>query len=167
MQGRDPRIGQGVDRHRLVSGRPLVLGGVRIEHPRGLAGHSDADALVHAVCDALLGALARGDLGQHFADTDPAHRDRDSREFLRQIIETVHEEGYRVAHVDSTVMAEAPRLAPHVPAMRAHLAADCRVETSAISVKATRGEGVGPEGRGEAITAYAVVLLVPREGEPR
>ncbi len=153
------RIGQGIDRHRLVEGRRLVLGGVTIEHTHGLDGHSDADALLHAICDALLGAVAQGDIGQVFSDTDPAHAGRDSREFLRAIVARVHAAGFQVVNVDSTIMAEAPRLAPHVPAMRSHVAEDLGIDVERVSVKATRGEGLGPEGRREAITAHAVVLL--------
>ena len=153
------RIGQGIDRHRLEEGFRLVLGGVEIEHTHGLVGHSDADALLHAICDAMLGAAALGDIGQHFADDDPAHRGRDSREFLREVRSKVESAGFAVVNVDSTIMAEAPRLAPHVPAMRGNIAADLGLSVDHVSVKATRGEGLGPEGRGEAITAHAVVLL--------
>jgi 2-C-methyl-D-erythritol 2,4-cyclodiphosphate synthase len=153
------RIGEGIDRHRLVEGRALILGGVGIEHSHGLAGHSDGDALTHAICDALLGALALGDLGQHFSDTDPANADRDSLEFLEQVVRRVEEAGWRVANVDATIMAEAPRLAPHVAAMRAALAGAMGVGVGQVSVKATRGEGVGPEGEGRAITVRAVALV--------
>lgn len=155
----DLRIGQGIDRHRLVEGRRLVLGGVAIEHTHGLLGHSDADALVHAICDAMLGALALGDIGQHFSDTDPAHAGRDSLEFLRAVNDLVRARGFVVHNVDSTVMAEAPRLAGHVTAMRERIAGALGIEKTHVSVKATRGEGLGPEGRAEAITAHAVVLL--------
>lgn len=155
----DLRIGQGIDRHRLVQARRLVLGGVEIEHTHGLLGHSDADALVHAICDAMLGALALGDIGQHFSDTDPAHAGRDSLEFLRAVNERIGARGFVVHNVDSTVMAEAPKLAPHVPRMRERIAAVLGIDPARVSVKATRGEGLGPEGRGEAITAHAVVLL--------
>lgn len=161
----DLRVGQGLDRHRLEAGRRLVLGGVEIEHTHGLVGHSDADALLHAICDAMLGAAALGDIGAMFADTDPAHAGRDSLEFLEAVRERVAREGWRVHNVDSTVMAEAPRLAGHVPAMRARIAAALGIEVDRVSVKATRGEGLGPEGRAEAITAHAIVLL--RRGESR
>lgn len=153
------RIGEGIDRHRLVMGRPLILGGVGIDHTHGLQGHSDGDALTHAICDALLGALALGDLGQHFSDTDPANAARDSLEFLGHVIHLVEEQGWCVGNVDATVMAEAPRLAPHVAAMRAALAGAMGIALDRVSVKATRGEGVGPEGEGLAITARAIALL--------
>lgn len=155
----DLRIGQGIDRHRLVEGRRLVLGGVEIAHTHGLFGHSDADALVHAICDAMLGALALGDIGQMFADTDPAHAGRDSLEFLALVRDRIAREGYAVHNVDSTIMAEAPRLSPHVGKMCERIAGALRIDPARVSVKATRGEGVGPEGRAEAITAHAVVLL--------
>jgi len=153
------RIGEGIDRHPLVVGRPLILGGVPIEHEKGLLGHSDGDALTHAVCDAILGALALGDLGSHFADTDPSQKDRASLEFLREVLALARAGGWRLGNLDATVMAEAPRLAPHLPKMRAELARALEVEFERVSVKATRGEGLGPEGRGEAITARAVVLM--------
>jgi 2-C-methyl-D-erythritol 2,4-cyclodiphosphate synthase len=153
------RIGEGVDRHRLVEGRPLILGGVSIEHEKGLSGHSDGDALTHAICDAILGALALGDLGQHFPDTDPAHEGRASLEFLREVAALARGAGWRPGNVDATVMAEAPRLAPHLETMRAALAGVLQLELNCVSIKATRGEGLGPEGRGEAITARAVVLM--------
>lgn len=160
----DLRVGQGIDRHRLVAGRRLVLGGVEIEHTHGLDGHSDADALLHAICDALLGAIADGDIGQAFSDTDPANAGRDSRTFLRAIHARVRAAGFGVVNVDTTIMAEAPKLAPHVAAMRANVAADLGIEPGRVSVKATRGEGLGPEGRHEAITAHAVVLLAGEGG---
>ena len=153
------RIGLGIDRHRLVEGRALVLGGVTIDHTHGLDGHSDADALLHAICDALLGAIADGDIGGAFSDTDPANAGRDSRTFLRAIAARVRAAGFSVVNVDTTIMAEAPKLAPHVPAMRENVAADLDLPLDRVSVKATRGEGLGPEGRHEAITAHAVVLL--------
>ena len=161
------RIGQGIDRHRLVAGRRLVLGGVEIPHDRGLDGHSDADALVHAICDALLGAAALGDIGQHFADTDPAHADRDSMQFLAHVVQLLSEKHLRPGNVDATVMAEAPKLAPHIRAMRTRLAEALGLPLDRVSVKATRGEGMGPEGRGEAITAHAVVLVVESAEETR
>lgn len=161
----DLRIGHGYDRHRLVEGRPLVLGGVRFEHERGLEGHSDADALVHAICDALLGAAALGDLGTHFSDRDPAQEGRDSLEILAEVVALVHGEGYRVVNVDCTVVADAPRLAPRVRAMREEISRTLQIELGRVSVKATRGEKVGPEGREEAISAQAVALL-EREVHP-
>jgi len=153
------RIGEGLDRHPLVAGRPLILGGVLIEHERGLLGHSDGDALTHAVCDAILGALALGDLGSHFADSDPAQKNRASLEFLREVLALAKAGGWRLCNLDATIMAEAPRLAPHLPKMRKELARALEVNLEQVSVKATRGEGLGPEGRGEAITVRAVVLM--------
>jgi 2-C-methyl-D-erythritol 2,4-cyclodiphosphate synthase len=155
------RIGEGIDRHPLREGRPLILGGIRIESSRGLVGHSDGDALTHAICDAVLGSVALGDLGGHFADTDPAQRDRSSSEFLLEVVRLAAQRGWRVGNVDATVIAEAPLLAPHLPAMREALARSLGVAVDEVSVKATRGEGLGPEGRGEAITVHAVVLMVP------
>ncbi len=155
------RIGQGFDVHALVPGRSLILGGVEIPYERGLAGHSDADVLLHAVCDALLGALALGDIGQHFPDSDPAWAGADSRELLRAVMRLVRERGWRVGNLDCTVIAQAPRLAPHIPQMRHHLAADLVVAETQVSVKATTSERLGFTGRGEGIAAQAVVLLQP------
>jgi 2-C-methyl-D-erythritol 2,4-cyclodiphosphate synthase len=157
------RIGEGLDRHRLAAGRELWLGGVRVEHTHGLLGHSDGDVALHALCNALLGALALGDLGQHFADSDPRHRNRASSDFVQAVIARVHAAGYRLGNADLTIMAEAPMLAPHASTMRARIAQLCEVGVDRISVKATRGEGVGPEGRAEAISAHAVVLLFAQE----
>jgi len=154
------RIGNGFDVHALVAGRPLVLGGVAIPHERGLAGHSDADVLLHAVCDAILGALALGDIGLHFPDTDARWKDADSRVLLRQVAALVSARGWRMGNLDVTVIAEAPKLAPHVPAMRANLAGDLACDVGAISVKATTTERLGFAGRGEGIAALATVLLV-------
>jgi 2-C-methyl-D-erythritol 2,4-cyclodiphosphate synthase len=156
------RIGSGFDLHRLVPGRPLVLGGVRIPHPEGLLGHSDGDALLHAVADALLGAAALGDLGRHFPDTDPRYADADSRALLRETARLVKERGWAVVNVDSTVIAERPRLAPHVAAMRAEIARILELSEDAVSVKAKTHEGVDGLGRGEAIAVHAVVLLQRR-----
>lgn len=153
------RIGEGIDRHRLVEGRALWLGGVEIPHTHGLLGHSDGDAALHALCDALLGAAALGDLGQLFADTDAAHAGRASADFVAEVARRVGEAGYRVGNVDLTIMAERPALAPHRPAMVARIAGLLGVEPGRVSVKATRGEGLGPEGRGECITARCVALL--------
>jgi 2-C-methyl-D-erythritol 2,4-cyclodiphosphate synthase len=146
--------------HALVAGRPLVLGGVAIPHERGLAGHSDADVLLHAVCDAILGALALGDIGLHFPDTDARWKDADSRVLLRQVAALASARGWRIGNLDVTVIAEAPKLAPHVPAMRANLAADLACGMGDISVKATTTERLGFAGRGEGIAALATVLLV-------
>jgi len=153
------RIGQGYDVHPLAVGRRLVLGGVEIPHDRGLAGHSDADAVLHAVTDALLGAIGAGDIGRHFSDRDPRHKDRASREFVVEAMTMVRARGWRVGNVDVTVHAEAPKLALHLDAMRANLAALLEIPADAANVKATRGEGLGPIGRGEGIAAQAVVLL--------
>jgi 2-C-methyl-D-erythritol 2,4-cyclodiphosphate synthase len=153
------RIGQGYDVHPLVAGRRLVLGGIEIAHARGLAGHSDADAVLHAVTDALLGAIGAGDIGRHFSDRDPRHKDRPSREFVVAAMGMVQARGYRVGNVDVTIHAEEPRLAPHLDAMRAVLAELLGVAAEAANVKATRGEGLGPIGRAEGIAAQAVVLL--------
>ena len=153
------RIGNGFDVHALVAGRPLVLGGVAIPHARGLAGHSDADVLLHAVCDAILGALALGDIGLHFPDTDARWKDADSRVLLRQVAALAAARGWRIGNLDVTVIAEAPKLAPHVPAMRANLADDLACDVGAISVKATTTERLGFAGRGEGIAALATVLL--------
>ena len=155
----DMRIGNGFDVHALVAGRSLVLGGVAIPHERGLAGHSDADVLLHAVCDAILGALALGDIGMHFPDTDARWKDADSRALLRQVAALTSAQGWRIGNLDVTVIAEAPKLAPHVPAMRANLAGDLACDIGAISVKATTTERLGFAGRGEGIAALATVLL--------
>jgi 2-C-methyl-D-erythritol 2,4-cyclodiphosphate synthase len=154
------RIGNGFDVHALVAGRRLVLGGVEIPHERGLDGHSDADVLLHAVCDAILGALALGDLGQHFPDSDPRWKGADSRMLLRHVAALAANEGWRVGNVDVTVIAQAPKVAPHVPAMRGNLAADLACEIGVVSVKATTTEGLGFAGRGEGVAALASVILV-------
>ncbi|MDZ7772305.1 MAG: 2-C-methyl-D-erythritol 2,4-cyclodiphosphate synthase [Balneolaceae bacterium] len=158
------RIGYGYDIHRLQEGRPLVLGGVEIDFEQGLAGHSDADVLIHAVCDALLGALALGDIGTHFPDTDPQYRGADSRAFLRAAARMIKERGWRVGNIDCTVVAEQPKLAPHISRMREVMAGELDADPNRLSVKATTGEGMGPEGRGEGISARAVALLVPFHG---
>jgi len=154
------RIGIGYDVHRLTEGRPLILGGVPIEHERGLAGHSDADVLVHAVIDALLGAAALGDIGQHFPDTDPAWKGVDSMALLAHVVGLVHEAGYAVGNVDATVVLQRPKLRPHIDAMRAGLAEVLGVEAGRVSVKATTGEAMGFVGREEGAAAHAVCLLV-------
>ena len=154
------RIGQGFDVHPLVAGRKLIVGGVEIPHEKGLLGHSDADVLLHAICDALLGAVALGDIGRHFADSDAKFKDIDSRILLREVLHLVREQGYRVGNVDATIIAQAPKMAPHIPQMVAHIAADLRVEKNAINVKATTTERLGFSGRGEGIAAQAVVLLL-------
>jgi 2-C-methyl-D-erythritol 2,4-cyclodiphosphate synthase len=153
------RIGQGFDSHRLVPGRRLVLGGVEIPHDRGLEGHSDGDALLHAVADALLGALGEGDLGRHFPSSDPAWRGAASADLLRRVAARVRARGLRVAHLDATVIAEAPRLAPHQPKMAATLADVLALAPECVNVKVTSTDGLGAIGRGEGIAAQAVVLL--------
>ena len=153
------RIGIGHDTHRLTEGRPLVLGGVRVEAARGALGHSDADALSHAVADAILGALCEGDLGAHFPDSDPRWKDADSLDLLARVVSLAHERGWRVVNLDATVMLERPRLRPHVEEMRERLARTLIVERSCVSVKAKTGEGLDAVGRGEAVTVQAVILL--------
>lgn len=153
------RIGQGFDVHALVEGRPLVIGGVRIPFEKGLEGHSDADVLLHAICDALLGAAGLGDIGGHFPDTDPAYAGADSRELLRSVASLLAREGYRVSNVDATIIAQAPRMAPHVPAMVSNIAADLGVTASQINVKAKTTERLGFAGRGEGIAAQAAALV--------
>jgi len=154
------RIGNGFDVHALVTGRSLVLGGVTIPHARGLDGHSDADVLLHAVCDAILGALALGDIGMHFPDSDVRWKGADSRVLLRHVASLASAQGWRIGNLDATVIAEAPKLAPHVPAMRANIAADLACGIGDVSVKATTTERLGFAGRGEGIAALATVLLL-------
>jgi 2-C-methyl-D-erythritol 2,4-cyclodiphosphate synthase len=153
------RVGIGYDVHPLVSGRPLVLGGIVIPSERGLDGHSDADALLHAVADAILGAAALGDLGQHFPSSDPMYRNAPSVRLLEAVVDLVHGRGLAVQNVDTVVIAEAPMLAPFIPAMRAMIAKVLRVSEASVSVKATTHEGLGSLGRGEGIAAQAVCLL--------
>ena len=153
------RIGTGFDVHALVPGRDLILGGVHVPYDRGLDGHSDADVLIHAIGDAILGALALGDLGRHFSDTDPKWKGADSRKLLRRIVALMTERGYAIGNVDATIIAQAPKLAPHIGAMRQHLAADLECTLDDVSVKATTTEKLGYTGRGEGIAAQAVVLL--------
>ena len=153
------RIGHGYDIHRLVPDRPLILGGVEIAFERGLAGHSDADVLLHAIADALLGAAALGDIGHLFPDTDPGWKGADSRELLREVYAEVRSEGFRVQNIDATVVLEAPRLQPHLPAMRNNIAGALELEERFVSVKATTSEKLGPIGRVEGAAAYAVCLL--------
>ena len=153
------RIGHGYDAHRFGADRPLVLGGVVVPHDSGLVAHSDGDVLVHALCDALLGAAALGDIGRHFPDTDPAYAAIDSRILLRRVMAALGERGLRVVNADATVVAQRPRLAAHLPAMQANLAADLGVAPEQVNVKATTTEGMGFTGRAEGIAAYAVVLL--------
>ena len=157
------RIGNGFDVHALVSGRPLVVGGVTIPYDRGLDGHSDADVLLHAITDALLGATALGDLGRHFPDTDPRWKGADSRALMRNVMALVDNSGYAVSNIDATLIAQAPRFAAFIDAMRDNIACDMRCDIGCVSVKATTTEQLGFSGRGEGIAAQAVVLLAARE----
>ncbi|MGY8526943.1 2-C-methyl-D-erythritol 2,4-cyclodiphosphate synthase [Paracidovorax citrulli] len=161
----DFRVGQGYDVHALVPGRPLILGGVTIPHDRGLLGHSDADALLHAITDALFGAAGLGDIGRHFPDTDPAFAGADSRALLREAVRRVRRAGYAVGNVDATVIAQAPKLAPHIGAMVANLAEDLGIPAGRCNVKAKTNEKLGFEGRQEGIVAQAVVLIWRNDGE--
>ena len=149
------RIGQGLDVHALVAGRKLVIGGVEIPHHKGLAGHSDADVLLHAICDALLGAAALGDIGRHYPDNDPKYSDIDSRKLLRDVAAKVKQQGYKIA----TIVAESPRMTPHVAKMIGNIAADLGIAPAAINIKATTTEQLGAIGRGEGIAALAVALI--------
>ncbi len=155
------RMGIGFDTHRLVEGRKLILGGVDIPHETGLLGHSDADVLTHAIMDALLGAIADGDIGQHFPDTDPKWAGADSIALLRAVVARLADQGWRVGNVDATVLAERPKLMPHLPAMRERLAAAMNVDVGAVSVKATTVEGLGAIGRREGISALATATVLP------
>ena len=146
--------------HQLVEGRRLIIGGVEIPFDKGLLGHSDADVLLHAIADALLGAAALGDIGRHFSDSDAKFKNIDSRILLRESLHLVRQQGFRVVNVDATIIAQAPKMAPHIEQMVAHIAADLRVEKSAVNVKATTTEQLGYTGRGEGIAAQAVILLV-------
>jgi len=157
------RIGQGFDAHALIAGRKLVIGGVAIPHEKGLAGHSDADVLIHAVCDAVLGAAGLGDIGSHFPDSDARYKDIDSRRLLREVARLLKERGLKAANVDATIIAQAPKMAPHIPAMRANLAADLEIAPEAVNVKAKTTEKLGFVGRGEGIAAEAVALLETAE----
>ncbi len=153
------RIGIGYDIHRLVEGRKLILGGVEIPFEKGLLGHSDADVLIHAICDALLGAAALGDIGSHFPDTDPRFAGASSLDLLAHVVELISERGYKIANLDTIVMAERPKLKPHVQAIRESLAAILRIDIEQVSVKAKTSEGLESVGRNEAMAAHAVVLI--------
>jgi len=155
------RIGHGYDVHRLVEGRPLILGGVTIPYEKGLEGHSDADAVIHALCDAILGALCLGDIGNHFPDTDPELKNVDSRILLRQVFTLMTENNFKLGNADITILAQAPKMAAHIPAMRKILATDLNSKIDNINVKATTTEKLGFVGLGEGIAAHAVVLLMP------
>ncbi|MDP5008197.1 MAG: 2-C-methyl-D-erythritol 2,4-cyclodiphosphate synthase [Glaciimonas sp.] len=154
------RIGQGYDCHVLVSGRPLIIGGVTIPHKTGLLGHSDADVLLHAITDALFGAAGLGDIGRHFPDTDPEFSGANSRKLLREAVKRIGVAGYGIGNIDCTIIAQAPKMAPHIAQMVAHIAADCGVEVDQINVKAKTNERMGYLGREEGIAAEAVALLL-------
>ncbi len=156
------RIGQGFDVHALVTGRKLIIGGVVIPFDKGLDGHSDADVLIHAVCDALLGAAALGDIGLHFPDTDPRYRNVDSRALLREVGRKVRRAGFSIVNLDATLIAQAPKMAPHTAAMVANMAADLEIDLGQVNVKAKTAERLGAIGRGEGIAAEAIALLERR-----
>ena len=153
------RIGQGYDAHKFKEGDHIVIGGVSIPFIHGMAAHSDGDVALHALCDALLGAAALGDIGKHFPDTDAAFKGIDSRILVRSVMAKLTELGYTVGNVDVTIVAQAPKMAPHIPKMREYIAADLQISLDAVNVKATTTEGMGFEGRGEGISSYAVALL--------
>lgn len=158
------RIGQGFDVHAFCEGDHVILGGVNIPHGQGLKAHSDGDVLLHALADALLGALALGDIGHHFPDNDPAYSGADSRQLLRHVLGLIRARGYRLVNADCTLIAQAPKMAPHIQDMRANIAADCDLDIDAVSVKATTTERLGFTGRGEGIAAQATVLLAAHRG---
>jgi 2-C-methyl-D-erythritol 2,4-cyclodiphosphate synthase len=153
------RIGQGFDVHALTAGRKLIIGGVTIPYERGLAGHSDADVLLHAICDALIGAAALGDIGRHFPDTDPRYAGIDSRKLLREVRQLLQTRQFKIVNIDATVIAQAPRLAPYIAAMRENIAIDLGIDVGDVNVKAKTAERLGALGRGEGIVAEAVVLI--------
>jgi 2-C-methyl-D-erythritol 2,4-cyclodiphosphate synthase len=153
------RVGQGFDVHALVFDRKLVVGGVEIPYEKGLQGHSDADVLLHAICDALLGAAALGDIGAHYPDSDPKYSEVDSRVLLRATAKKVAAAGYRIVNVDATIIAQAPRMAPHMARMTGNISADLGIEPAAVSIKATTTENLGFTGRGEGIAAQAIALI--------
>ena len=157
------RIGQSTDIHQLVKGRKLILGGVEIEHEMGLLGHSDADALLHAIAESILGALALGDLGKHFPDTDGRYKDMNSLWMLKQVYKIMEEQGYAIGNLDAMIMIERPKMAPHIPAMRKHVAEALCCDMEQVSIKATRGEKLGFVGREEGVQAQCVVLLHKKE----
>ena len=160
MNNQTMRIGYGFDVHRLVEGRELWIGGVKIEHDKGLLGHSDADVAIHALCDALLGAAALRDIGHHFPDTDPQYKGIDSRKLLREVIQLLDEKGYQLGNCDITICAEQPKMNPHIPAMQQQLAECMQCDPNQVSIKATTTERLGYTGRGEGIAAHAVALIV-------
>ena len=153
------RIGMGYDVHRLVEGRDLIMGGVKIPYEKGLLGHSDADVLLHAISDALLGAAALGDIGKHFPDSDPAYKGIDSRKLLRKVGELLEEKGFLIENIDATIIAQAPKMRPHIDQMRANIAADLGIMVDQVNVKATTEEGLGFTGTGEGISSQAICML--------
>lgn len=153
------RIGHGYDVHKLVEGRKLIMGGVDIPFEKGLLGHSDADVLLHAIADAILGALALGDIGKHFPDTDPAFKGADSIKLLEHVVSLAIAKGYAIGNLDATIIAQRPKMAPHIQTMRANVAKACKVDIELINIKATTEEGLGFTGRAEGISAHAVVLM--------
>ena len=157
------RIGHGYDVHQLVPQRRLVIGGVEIDYRLGLLGHSDADVLLHAICDALLGAAGAGDIGRHFPDSDPAYKGIDSRRLLTHVVALTQQYGYRIGNIDATILAQEPKMAPHIGEMVQNIAADCNLAAGQINIKATTTEGLGFVGRREGIAAHAVVLLMPAD----
>lgn len=157
------RIGQGYDVHRFCEGKFLTIAGVRIPHTHGLKAHSDGDVLIHAICDALLGAAGLRDIGHHFPDTDSTFQNIDSRILLRRVIEDMYSQGYKIGNIDSTIVAEGPKLAPFIPSMIENIASDCRVTSSLVNVKATTTESLGFVGRKEGVAAHAIALLIPRD----
>ncbi len=154
------RIGHGFDVHKLVAGRKCIIGGVTIAFDKGLDGHSDADVLLHAICDALLGAAALGDIGKHFPPSDDVYKNADSRQLLRHVIDLINDKNYQVNNIDATVICEAPKLAPHTAQMCANIAADCKIDISQVNIKATTTEKLGFTGRGEGIAAEAVCTII-------
>ena len=156
------RIGHGFDAHRFGEGDSVTIGGVAIPHTQGLVAHSDGDVLIHAICDAILGAMALGDIGKHFPDNDPAFKNIDSAELLKSVMQSASDKGYKVGNLDCTVIAQAPRLGAHIPAMQTKLSGLLNVESGAVNVKATTTEKMGYTGRGEGISAHAVVLMQPQ-----
>jgi 2-C-methyl-D-erythritol 2,4-cyclodiphosphate synthase len=157
------RIGQGFDVHQLVEGRKLIIGGVTIPYEKGLLGHSDADVLLHAICDALLGAAGLGDIGRHFSDTDPQYKNIDSRVLLHNVYRLLEEHGYTVMNIDATIIAQAPKMSPYIPLMVSNIAHELRMEARDVNVKAKTAERLGPVGRGEGIEAEAVCLIVQQD----
>jgi 2-C-methyl-D-erythritol 2,4-cyclodiphosphate synthase len=153
------RIGHGYDVHQLVTGRKCIIGGVEIAYEKGLLGHSDADVLLHAICDAMLGAAGLGDIGKHFPDSDASYQGADSRGLLRQVVALLKQQGYQLSNLDATIIAQAPKMAPYIETMRINIASDCGVATSQVNVKATTTEHLGFTGRGEGIAAEAVCLI--------